>query len=289
MYPGPDPHTALCLIDRLDLYDTIFTDPKSPNPISPKTKQWSRAYGGLSSSLLNDSDEHLSIRKILLRDREDRYLAWLLVALVPWANIATCVEFRAKKSSKLAAELVAREGLKRSNNICRVVRDAALHVQDIIEIKNACLDESNERNVPSKRKYESLDRGNLGMKVRQWGPQWRSCVVFALALELKESEDHQRVFKDYTSWLSAIQCLNIEDAYELKHIIDGGRLKELCSSEGGPWMKEAMDLVMEWQLRNPDDPQIASCEFKIKEWWEQRKAATKAQRYHDTRPAIRSQ
>ena len=272
---GPDPYTALCLIDHLGLYNTIFTDPKFSNSSGAKTERWANAYRAFRSSLTNDSDEHLSVRNILLMDKEDEYLAWILVALVPWANKSEPVAPGAKSSSRSSAERVTRESLKRGNTICKVVGDAASNLTDIIEMKNASLDELMVGNVPKKRKHASLDRGKLGMKIRQWGPHWRSCVIFTLALELMESEDHQGVFKEYAAWLNALRDLDVLNAYELKHVIDGRRVKELCNLEGGPWIKEALDVVMEWQLQNPGDPHIENCEVRVKEWWGERRTYTK--------------
>ena len=270
MCTGPEPCTALGLIHRLDLYDTIFTDPKSIQVIGVETEHWASAYEEIRSSLKDELDEHQLIRNILFRDKEDEYLAWILVALVPWARI--------KSSSKPAAGRVAREGLKRPSVVCKVVDEAVLNFTDVIQIKNAFLDETNVGKVPQKRKHESLDRGRLGMKVRQWGPHWRFCVLFALALELLESKqkaDCQRAFKEYATWLRALRDFRILDVCGLKHIIDGRRVKEICGSDGGPWMKEALDVVMEWQLRNPENPNTEKCEAKVKEWWEERRTVTK--------------
>lgn len=51
----------------------------------------------------------------------------------------------------------------------------------------------------------------------------------------------------------------------LKPLLDGKALAKAIGTPPGPWMKDALDVVMAWQLRNPDitDPQQAIEEVKI--------------------------
>lgn len=48
-------------------------------------------------------------------------------------------------------------------------------------------------------------------------------------------------------------------AYDIKPLIDGKTLSKTLSIPPGPWMKDALDVVVAWQLRNPDvqDPTLA--------------------------------
>jgi len=54
------------------------------------------------------------------------------------------------------------------------------------------------------------------------------------------------------------------EAYDLKPLVDGKALASALSIKPGPWMKDALDVVMAWQLRNPDikDPQAAVDQVK---------------------------
>lgn len=57
MLRGPDPHRALSLIDRLGLYDTIFSDPAQSTSKSykPDTYQWQSVYDFVQSFLETDN------------------------------------------------------------------------------------------------------------------------------------------------------------------------------------------------------------------------------------------
>jgi len=46
--------------------------------------------------------------------------------------------------------------------------------------------------------------------------------------------------------------LGLQSAYDLKPIVDGKALAEALGTRPGPWMKDALDIVMAWQLRHQD-------------------------------------
>jgi len=46
--------------------------------------------------------------------------------------------------------------------------------------------------------------------------------------------------------------LGLQSAYDLKPIVDGKALAEALGTHPGPWMKDALDIVMAWQLRHQD-------------------------------------
>lgn len=39
----------------------------------------------------------------------------------------------------------------------------------------------------------------------------------------------------------------------LKPIVNGNQLSKALDTKSGPWMKKALDIAMEWQLRNPGE------------------------------------
>ncbi len=36
-------------------------------------------------------------------------------------------------------------------------------------------------------------------------------------------------------------------------MVHGNQLTKALGAESGPWMRKALDIAMEWQLRNPDE------------------------------------
>ena len=57
----------------------------------------------------------------------------------------------------------------------------------------------------------------------------------------------------YARWLSHLQDLDLLEAHSLKPLVDGEQLKAALELKPGPWMKRALDIGMQWQLRNPND------------------------------------
>jgi tRNA nucleotidyltransferase (CCA-adding enzyme) len=73
----------------------------------------------------------------------------------------------------------------------------------------------------------------------------------------------------YDLFLSHCQNLNILNAYEFKPLIDGTALAKALETRPGPWMKEALDVVMAWQLRNPDNDDITAVVSEVQSWKQQ--------------------
>jgi len=64
----------------------------------------------------------------------------------------------------------------------------------------------------------------------------------------------QEILSGYVSWLSHLRDLDLLDVDQLKPIVNGNLLSEaLGKPKAGPWMKKAVDIAMEWQLRNPEE------------------------------------
>lgn len=56
--------------------------------------------------------------------------------------------------------------------------------------------------------------------------------------------------------MSYLKERDILNAPEFKPIIDGTALAKALQMRPGPWMREALEVVMAWQLRNPDETDI---------------------------------
>ena len=274
---GPSPHRALSLVDRLGLYNEVFTDPTNVDCKIVDTADWHRAYNLLHTMIEAGSDgptlsKYLNpIRSILLRNPEDVYHAWLLTCFVPWAREPLKPSQRSPKRPMTAASLAAREGIKAENKIYRLVDDAASHLQDIVEKKDAFNYEEQPTTVPLKRKQgasSEIQREMQGLAIRKWGPNWRSSVMYALLAEVAETrtETHFRAVLDgYSSWLSYLSSRKLLDVDQLKPIVTGRELMKAFNTKGGKWVSAALDCVIEWQLRNPNQTDTASAIAEVKE------------------------
>lgn len=83
--------------------------------------------------------------------------------------------------------------------------------------------------------------------------------------EYETSANHETATqRKYSTFVTHLRDLDILEAYSLKPLLDGKTLAKALSTPPGPWMKDALDVVMAWQLRHPDvkDPTEAIEEVK---------------------------
>jgi tRNA nucleotidyltransferase (CCA-adding enzyme) len=83
-------------------------------------------------------------------------------------------------------------------------------------------------------------------------------------MALEHTNSPLAIERKYTAFTIHLRDLDILDTYSLKPLLDGKTLAKALSTPPGPWMKDALDVVMAWQLRNPDvkDPADAIEEVK---------------------------
>lgn len=72
------------------------------------------------------------------------------------------------------------------------------------------------------------------------------------------------MFESYTSWLSQIESLRLLEICSLKPLANGTDLQKALGASPGKWTKIATDMVIEWQLLNPEesDPEKAVAEVQ---------------------------
>lgn len=183
---GPDPHEALRQVFDLDLYETIFCDPTvAPSEhYRPDTDGWEIVIDTLRYVL----DEERPLADILVREPEERYLAWQLAALVPYRD-APEPEPAApgRRPPPPVAVTIAKEGIKATNKVSEVILAAVRNQGEIASF----VDKLSERKRRPDKAGEGEDptaRDILGMAVRRWGASWRSQVMYSFLVDVVESQ-----------------------------------------------------------------------------------------------------
>ena len=298
----------MSLIERLGLYSTIFTDPTYETSYTPEVDRFRAAYGLLESLLQPQEDvQYRIISDTVVQDADEKYLALLLAAHIPWVDAPTPELPKAKGKGRAPLPVsVSREGIKAPNKICDVIAAAVRNADDIIKLKDRLV----QRKRYTNRHFEGDDataRDVLGMAIRSWGASWRSQVLWAILAEVSAEPKNQdsesigqfkgllliypEILGGYAQFLTEIKAYGLYEAYNLKPLIDGNTLARALSTKPGPWMRSALDVVMAWQLRNPEtiDPQEAIEEVRLsREDHEQKKGElTKDLIHHFLRLTIR--
>ena len=190
MLKGKDPRGALHLIDRLGLYRTIFDDPNVSVDYKPDIEALEPAYNILFTLNFADKDAQsaYSLTRLLLRDAEERYLSWVLCAMMPWADAPAIEDAKkAGKQPQLRAVSVAREGIKATNKVCDILGASIDNSPEMISLKDKFVKQiaKSKRNVAAED--DVTTRENLGMAIRRWGSSWRSQMVFAIMYDIAHS------------------------------------------------------------------------------------------------------
>lgn len=276
------------MIDRLGLYNDVFTIPTDRECSVVDTVRWSKAYNLLleivkaNVGTVNRQSSSHYVSGILLRNSDDIFLAWMVACFVPWARQSQRLPDQVtSKKLPSPASLAAREGIKADNKITKIVDDAVSHLEDIVTIKTDASDHSQPNTSPLKRKQSTADRVSQGQSVRRWGTKWRTSVIYALLTQVGESEtpggkslvvgnlialltmlEPQKTLDGYATWLSDLQSLDLLDCDQLKPMVHGNQLTKALGAKSGPWLSKALDITVEWQLRNPEatDPTGAIAE-----------------------------
>jgi tRNA nucleotidyltransferase (CCA-adding enzyme) len=278
---GPDPHDAMRLVYELGLYFTIFSDPtvEDSKHYRPDTDGTIALINELKTLLDSGND----LPELLVRDADERYMAWLLTAIVPYRDAPQPEASEAnRKAPPFIPTGVMREGIKATNKVCDVVTASVRNLNEITRLVDG-VDTQKRRAQKTPGSEDLTARDTLGMAVRRWGPTWRSQVMYALLVELVEHRDDidgkfswdtsdpargtnksLAIERKYTTFTTHLRDLDILDTYNLKPLLDGKALAKALATPPGPWMKDALDVVMAWQLRNPHvkDPSEAIEEVK---------------------------
>ncbi|KAF1955888.1 tRNA nucleotidyltransferase [Byssothecium circinans] len=247
MLRGPDPCMALALINEFGLYDTIFTDPTRELPSKPDLDYFVPAYEFVNS-VRTASDGTSTVSEHLLRNA-DEWVPWMCAAVMPWADTPQIPNSKPSRPPYHAAYLVAQEGFKAPNKICDVIASSLDHSDEIQNLVDRC----------------PKERDTLGMAIRRWGATWRTQVLFSLIYEIVlGSVSRESILNNYTAFLNLLVKEDLLAADTFKPLVNGKELAKAMSIKPGPWMRDALDVVMAWQLRNPDitDPAQAIEEVK---------------------------
>ncbi|OAG10055.1 poly A polymerase C-terminal region-like protein [Paraphaeosphaeria sporulosa] len=265
MLRGPDPGMALRLIDEAGLHDTIFTDPTRKLEFQPDVQHYRKGYKFMTEWINErEGSKYPVIPQTLLSTRDaesdEEYLAWVCAAVLSWADAPKLPPPKKNRQPLYAASLVAQEGLKAPNRVCDVLTASLNNYEAVSQLVGEC-----QKRLPEEDPSSPAQREKIGMALRNWGRTWRSQVLFALLHEIVHGErSTEDVLRQYANFLALVTDLDLLDVINLKPLVKGTDLAKALDVKPGPWMKDALDVVLAWQLRNPSvtDPANAIEEVK---------------------------
>ncbi|KAL9618599.1 MAG: hypothetical protein Q9160_006710 [Pyrenula sp. 1 TL-2023] len=228
MFGGPNPLRALSTIHHLGLLKVVFQGPSSQAwRNATKIPDVYKALDDLKNSENNLFDE-------LLSTREEVQCSWYLVAYLAWYNPQERTQYLPKSVE------IFRDAIKASNKLTDRLRCAVRYQEEASA-------------MATKAHSQSLTRSDVGMTLKRWGSTWRSTVVFAMLYEIQQEAAKETIVQKYESFVSYILEQKLLSADKEKPIINGNDVaKHFGLKTGGPWLKKALDAVLEWQFANPE-------------------------------------
>jgi tRNA nucleotidyltransferase (CCA-adding enzyme) len=223
MVSGANPHRALMLIHELDLYGSVFANPND-DFVPGLASSCPRIYDGLQMILSNDYPVNT-----LLITEADQALSWYLAAYAAWNEVEPA-----------KVKVAAWEGIKANRENQQVIERAVANRPQILSIIEMA------QGAPR--------RSEIGMAIRRLDPHtntWRSQILYSMLCDFYKN-DGKSVIHRYNIFADYMRHEALEDVYVRTPIINGKKMAEVLQTKAGPWMRGALDLVMVWQLDNPD-------------------------------------
>ncbi|CAG8763338.1 1959_t:CDS:2, partial [Acaulospora morrowiae] len=105
------------------------------------------------------------------------------------------------------------------------------------------------------------------------GPHWMNSFIITMAYELLPEfesiqtgslEKTNQIVHKYNVLVNRIFEFGLQECFGDKHILNGSEIMNLLGiKKGGVRVKQMLELVMEWQLENPDGS-VEQCKEYIK-------------------------
>ena len=185
----------------------------------------------------------------------------MLCAVLPWFGQEMPKAIVKKGAPITMAARVARDSLKIDNNSMKVVSVAEANVEEARNmVGQHRVQEGSDENSDDARKRQrtTFDRVQTGLAIRKWGDAWRCVPAAAAMLDMSyPNADTQVIRENYSAWLEFVRQEKLEDVWNPKvftMLLDGTAIFNLVKSKKpdvtkGRWMSDAVDIVVEYQLR----------------------------------------
>ncbi|KAK2877213.1 hypothetical protein FQN49_001337 [Arthroderma sp. PD_2] len=245
MLRGPDPLGSLAIINRLGLYSTIFSDHR--DNIAVDTSSWPIAYTSLNT-ILNDEDAVCkSVRSFLIRDKDEEYRSWMIAALSPWSMVDVKNPLTEDEIRKISPRptRIARDSLRCDKKLTAMLSAASARYQRISDTKVAFVNGELNSSL-------SDTRWKIANLIRTVGADWRLCFIQAILLEIMQGKEADLVLNDYLKVLQFLEKQDLLDVNNLRPLVNGRDMVAALNAKPGAWLTSALEIAMEWQIRNPD-------------------------------------
>ncbi|CDK27404.1 unnamed protein product [Kuraishia capsulata CBS 1993] len=196
-------------------------------------------------TLLTDNANLQESYRSIKAQPESQYLYYISLILSHWSGVAPFKTKLSKSTPLSPVELVLKYSL-------RMPTKDVTHSRKIVE------------NYPKFISFvhqvaqspDGLARSQLGLAIMPFGQDWPSFIITCFILDSfqashTESPQYHTILEAYSHIYREIVEQNLTETYKLRPLMDGKTLGLKLGKKPGPWMKEALDHMIVWQLDNP--------------------------------------
>ncbi|KAJ3323767.1 CCA tRNA nucleotidyltransferase, mitochondrial [Blyttiomyces sp. JEL0837] len=259
MFGGPDPCRAMKLMQEFGIFDKVFAGPPEQiivaRPGHEITQEFSLRVALILQSFLDTSVVTDVVPRVFLPlETEELRLLYLASAMLPYKD-ETYMEKKILPSSKYVAmtslKLSASEG----------------------DWSSSILMLSHQTRVMVSSPGLWTDRRTLGLFVRELGmkPAYQAAKPLAEVNEVAISPTNRtvdQIFQRYKGFLDAVEGMGVEEAFEMKHLLNGKEVEKLLKLKG-PAVGLVLTDMISWQLENPN-----ATDDECRQWLLSTKAAS---------------
>ncbi|KAI9751627.1 MAG: CCA tRNA nucleotidyltransferase, mitochondrial [Lichina confinis] len=151
---------------------------------------------------------------------------------------------------------VAREGIRIPSKTHAVISAAFTNANAIASLQRRAAEHTGAQG-PASLESQLIARDELGMVMRRWGASWRSQVLLSILLDTVRSDtsgvaqDGPSIINGYAAFLRLVENFDLLEVHSIKPLVNGKDLMNAFNAVSGPWLKEALNVAVAWQLRNP--------------------------------------
>lgn len=226
-----NPFYALDLIQGASLSKVIFDTSHTTCETQPIYAKLDKHLKHIVDTIPSILQSDLSLNKCY-RSNQETYI--LSLVLAGFKNMKGPDPAKPKKLIPLAS-VIAKESIKYP------------HLES--EAIGICVD-SRDKYVELIRNYRSMKRSEVGRGLRNLKNHWELVHFVNLSLDFLNTGGTDA--QSYREFYEFVQDQNLKDVHELKHLINGKELAGILGKKPGPWMSEALEKLMVWQLDHPD-------------------------------------
>ncbi len=272
MLRGPYPGLAIRLIGQFHFYDLIFAcldaeklqgnDQSRSNQSIKFATLLEKYFKAPNCRLFEKGASDILWNSSTLID-DDRYHLYLACTLLPFRKLTLKVKNREQSQAKHIVCHSLKLSVLQGDTVERLLVNASA-ISDAVKLNSTNSLDRKTCGMIYLDLFLGLLIRNLGS--RPLGKSWDLAVLVSLINDLAaydsvECDDAKTCITLYTNFIEQVYAYSLQDAFDLKPLLDGKSLASLLNLKPGPQLGVILQDLIEWQLEQSDPSEEEAINF----------------------------